>query len=440
MDIDHDVGIDKFIYNDTEIPLGGGTTFKEGDLNADFLWAKKVFEETNLEGYPFKTLELSFNDSVKALLPLRANTQVLTSDGQTYSAQSVTSVEHTWDTAYDKEAKYYTTKKLRWIIRFYNDAYTLDKTITLNAPIYFISNANIPFNNYGTYWRTLFAFDFVDSGGFKINSFPAGIASDGFRSLIETMRLKKTWSDNTKTLRLSYMSNLRHVDYDVDTSLVTDFQDFMRGCSAMTENPLIDTSSATTFYYMFYDCANLRKYNTLKSSHVTTMGYMFNRCRNLVEANLDDTSACTSFYNMFADCDSLESVTNLNLINATNVGGIFHYCGKLKYISLSNVRISLALGSGASSSYGDIDVGTVLNILQELWNLTGATTQTLTMSSKNLPKLDGIYVKLIDITDEMRAEDEYIDNKLPFVVCESTDEGAMLATDYALALKNWEIK
>ena len=63
----------------------------------------------------------------------------------------------------------------------------------------------------------------------------------------------------------------------------------------------------------------------------------------------------------------------------------------------------------------------------------------MTFGTANTAKLENVYVKLIDITDDMRAEDEYIDNKAPFEVCESTDEGAMLVTEYVTTVKNWKL-
>ena len=41
-------------------------------------------------------------------------------------------------------------------------------------------------------------------------------------------------------------------------------------------------------------------------------------------------------------------------------------------------------------------------------------------------------------TDKYNSIDQYIDNKKPFVQCESTDEGAMTINDY-VALKNWAL-
>ena len=77
-------------------------------------------------------------------------------------------------------------------------------------------------------------------------------------------------------------------------------------------------------------------------------------------------------------------------------------------------------------------------MIKELVN-TGSS-KTFTIGTENTAKLSNTYEKLINITDEMRAEDDLIDSKMPFEVCESTDEGALaILTDY-VALKNWSIK
>ena len=71
-----------------------------------------------------------------------------------------------------------------------------------------------------------------------------------------------------------------------------------------------------------------------------------------------------------------------------------------------------------------------------MWDLSSGTQQTLTIGTANLEKIANVYVKLVDVTDEMTAQDPYAANKLPCVECESTDEGAMTLTAYA-GLKNW---
>ena len=61
------------------------------------------------------------------------------------------------------------------------------------------------------------------------------------------------------------------------------------------------------------------------------------------------------------------------------------------------------------------------------------SSRTLTVGTANLEKLSTVYVKL---TSEEEENSSY--PKLPCTVCESTDEGAMLISDY-MALKQWTL-
>ena len=102
---------------------------------------------------------------------------------------------------------------------------------------------------------------------------------------------------------------------------------------------------------------------------------------------------------------------------------------------MKNIKVNLQVGLG--TSWGHLlTVDSLLHLCKELINV--GESKTLTVGTANLEKLANIYVKTIDITDEMRAEDDLIDSKLPFEVCESTDDGAMLITSY-VTQKNWKL-
>jgi hypothetical protein len=165
---------------------------------------------------------------------------------------------------------------------------------------------------------------------------------------------------------------------------------------------------------------------------------MFNRCKTIEYIEMNDTSNCTSFSGFVSSCDNLRTLKNINLIKATSVSSMLSYCYKLENLDIKNITISLQIGSGTYWGHLLTDNSTI-KVFQELHDLTGGTTQTLTVASPILTKTDNIYVKLIDVTDEMRAEDPYIDNKKPCVVCERTDEGAMSLKEYGIS-KNWQIK
>ena len=101
------------------------------------------------------------------------------------------------------------------------------------------------------------------------------------------------------------------------------------------------------------------------------------------------------------------------------------------------LKKSLKIGSG--TSYGTLlDDPTIINTAKELLDLTGATSQTLTVATAVSAKLDTIYVKLIDATEEMIANDPNITSKKPCEVCSETDEGAMTLREYIVS-KNWII-
>jgi len=138
---------------------------------------------------------------------------------------------------------------------------------------------------------------------------------------------------------------------------------------------------------------------------------------------------------MLSRCEALVNVPSYDLRSATTLSDMFRNCVALTECRIKNIGAKLQVGSG--STYGHLlTVESLVHMIGELRTKTSSTT--FTIGTTNLEKLANVYVRTIEITDEMRAEDDLIDEKLPFEVCESTDEGATLITDY-VGFKNWEL-
>ena len=229
-----------------------------------------------------------------------------------------------------------------------------------------------------------------------------------------------------------------------DTSAVKTMYCMFQNCTAVEELDVgnFDTGNVTNIEQMFNGCSTLTNLDlsNLNLNNVTKVVRLFGGCTKLKTINLTNVwlIKATSLNYMFQNCYQLETVLGeLDLINITSTNDMLFYCQQIKDITLKNIKISLRLGSG--TSYGTLLTNeSLINTFKELWDLTGSTSQTLSLSTTSKNNIANIYVKLIDVTDEMRAEDEYIDNKKPCVVCESTDEGAMTLTEYAIS-KNWSI-
>lgn len=253
--------------------------------------------------------------------------------------------------------------------------------------------------------------------------------------------------DNIKRLKYefseAYVDDISPVIEGLDTSKVNDFSYMFVYSSVKSLNLLhFNTSSAIYMQNMFNQCdrltaLDLSNFNTEK---VTNMSNMFNYCSTLQSLDISNfkTNKVTNMSSMFRNCKKLTKISNIDLYSVTNNGSMFDSCAALEDLKVYNVRRSLTIGSG--TSYGTkLTLESLINTLKELWDYSsGTTTYTLTMSTASKELISDVYVKLVDVTDEMLAADPYADQKMPCVVCESTDDGAMLITDYATA-KNWTI-
>lgn len=259
----------------------------------------------------------------------------------------------------------------------------------------------------------------------------------------------------------------------LDTSKVTNLSGMFRGCSNLVELNLshFNTSNVTSMSSMFWECYALSNVDihNFDTSNVTSIGGMFKGCHNLLSLDVSnfDTSKVTSMDSMFMGCQKLTSldIRNFDTSKVTNMSNafrdlylvknilgtidmikvsstyyasdMFRNCYVLEEVTLKNITQTLQIGSG--TTYGTLlNDPTVINTAKELWDLTSATSRVLTVSTPTDAKFDTIYVKLIEATDEMIANDPNIIYKKPCEVCDSTDEGAMTLRAYIIS-KNWTI-
>lgn len=225
------------------------------------------------------------------------------------------------------------------------------------------------------------------------------------------------------------------------TNKLTTLDSTFRYARAFTDISISDTSGVTTFYYTFQYCNKLENLSPIDASSAVTLYFAFTNCQKIKTITINNTNNVTSFYGTFNDCPALETIDGvLNMIKATTLQSIFANCKALKNVTLKNIKQNLQIGSG--TTWGHLLTNaSLLNTAQELWDNTDSAlggTRTLTMSATSKTNIQSIYVKLIDVTDEMIANDEYISNKKPCVECASTDEGAMTLEEYILS-KGWAI-
>lgn len=257
--------------------------------------------------------------------------------------------------------------------------------------------------------------------------------------------------DTSNVTDMSYMFNyceeLSPLNLsNFDTSKVTKARDMFNSCMQLKTLIIPDgfLKNNTNATWLFHYCSALTNLDTTKLdfSNVTTAYYCFTYCKALNVIDLRfKTSKITNMEGMFSlggIDNNLEKILGLDMYSCTKDTNLFNECMHLQELTIKNIRISIVISTNRIAV--NLSRDSLLGVAKELWDNSGSSTaKTLTITTAHKTTLDGIYVKLVPITEEMRAEDPYIDNKKPFVECASTDEGAMTVSNYITVEKNWTI-
>ena len=256
-----------------------------------------------------------------------------------------------------------------------------------------------------------------------IDSLPSGGSGED--------RLKKLLDTTKSASRLFYEYKGTSVDDLIsynDTENVTDMSYMFYYAGSLVSIPKLNTKKVKNMEYFAGCCFQLSSIGEIDASNITSLKCAFYQVKgDNLSINIYNTGNVTNMYRMCAMCYGLVSLSVLDMNKVTDASDVFNNCSKLTYLKLLNVRISLQIGSG--TRYGHlIEKDCLIQIISELIKPSSGT-KTLTMGSANTAKLADTYVKLLDDDGS---------GKYPFVVCESTDEGAMTITDYC-TYKSWQL-
>lgn len=177
----------------------------------------------------------------------------------------------------------------------------------------------------------------------------------------------------------------------IDTSKITEYNDFFSGNARLELLDRIDTSNGTKFNNMFYNCTRLYKVPQLDTSNGTLFNSMFYNCSNITEVPELDIINGTRFDAMFYECKKLETVA---LTTATvNLGEItFKNCTALQNITIGEgwaVNIYLHYSN-------NLTVESLHGMIENLADLTGQTAKIFQIGATNLAKIDEDHIAMLE--------------------------------------------
>ena len=167
-----------------------------------------------------------------------------------------------------------------------------------------------------------------------------------------------------------------------DTSLVTTAERMFQSCTQATSIPLLDTSNVTNMNRMFYNCNALTSLPNFNTSNVTSMNLFAAYCNALTSLPNFNTSKVTNLSEAFRDCTNLTEIPSFDLSAATNLGYAFSNLPNLTAFHATGMKSSFSLYESTLLSESAL-----VEIIGNLADLAGQTTQTLTLGATNLAKL-----------------------------------------------------
>ena len=346
-----------------QIEGSGGTTGSTDDWQPELdWWDIETILANDIEDYERKAIFLltdELDDSMTNFI-IKGFEKYKLSDGQVKEQPATTNLDITnlFDVTKDKVcSKGY---KTRYVIGYTNSS----DSIMIKVPINCISLVfdNIKFKHSGS-WAdsTFYGHYYLQSVILKNNTIYDMI---NFTSLFENCySLKNIVGLNTKN--------------------GTSFNSMFANCRSLQEIPQLNTSNGTGFPGMFSGCYSLQEVSQLDTSKGSNFLNMFSNCNSLKEISQLDTNNGINFSSMFNGCYSLKEVPDLSTNKGTNFSGMFNICHLLVNIK----SINYIKGDPVFSYSKFLNHSSLLRILNALVDLTGQTTQKLTLGATNLAKL-----------------------------------------------------
>lgn len=393
-----------------QIETGEGTTtpsIEDWQPEPDW-WDIETILENDTEDYERKAIFLLTDelDDSKRNFVISGFEKYKLSDGQEFETTQALDITSLFDVSKDKVcSKGYQT---RYVIAYTNFA----TSIMIKVPMNCISLVfdNIKFTYTGSWSNSTFydhyylqSVIFKNGTIYDMTSFSSlfnncyslqnivGLitehATDFSNMLNRCYSLRKMPQINTSNgTNFSNMFNgcnsLREI-LPINTSKGTSFSSMFSGCYSLREIPELDTNKGTNFSSMFSTCYSLKKIPQLNTSNSTNLISMFSSCNALEEIPQINTSNSTNFSSMFSGCYALKEIPELDTSKGTSFVNIFNNCN-----ALINIKgINHITGNQSVSTSAFLNHSSLLRILNALVDLTGQTTQKLTLGSINLAKL-----------------------------------------------------